>query len=416
MYQYKAAKARSKGREATWKDVDLSAVDVNDLFRLHGKVILTLTHPSFDHDLYLDMDEARSYIPPSLHPRTIQNWLDALGSGSLPHHNSDAIIRERIVRYADVYRAGYQVLPVDRKRAWNAQIPKSEKNDLLLRRADIDFTQFWQYCMVSVNGLFHRVGGSPEGLYVAEGGRTGRVFNDNHLGLLSFRDVGKLDYIPIVPGMVYKTHPDQKYADYVNVKLPAPVEGKTILLVLGGYLHVCDEVYTQTGPNTVRINISKATLPERVFESHGRINLETLGLTPNPNNPRHFAVDELLGDTAVHAYCTLPQSFFVVVDAPYLFVREFPVEKTGMPGRFLSTPKFKLPLFSALGRNYAYHAKMDWGRMVLACESAKDYDFNFRSTSWHANLSIDDKPYSADPWDHARGTLWEIGRYTEEFV
>jgi hypothetical protein len=417
MYQYKAAKARSKGPDAVWKDVDLSTADINTLFTTYAKVILTLTHVSIDHDLYLDMDDARPQIPPSFKARTIQQWLTSLGAAALPTHDSAPIIRERYVRFRDAWLAGYDVLPVDRKRAWNAQLPEGDKNDLLLRRSDIDFTSMWRYCMVSVNGLFHRVGGSPEGLYVVEGGRTGRIKGDNHVGLLSFRDVGALEYIPIVPGMVYKSHPDQQYADYANVKLPAPVEGKTILLVLGGYLHVLDNAYRQTGPTSVRINLNAVPLAERVFESLERINLESLNLTPNPRNAHHFEREELFADDTLEAYLTLPQSFFVVVNTPYLFAREEQLEKTKLPGRYLTKDTMEpLPMFSALGRNCIYTATDEWGRMVLACEPAHDYDFNFRTHQWQTQLSLDDKPYSAKPWDFARAYLLTLGRYTEEFA
>ena len=417
MYQYKAAKARSKGLDAAWKDVDLSSVDINTLFTTYAKVILTLTHVSIDHDLYLDMDDARAQIPPSTKVRTIQDWLTALGATTLPTHDSAPIIRERLVRYRDAWLAGYDIVPVDRKRAWNAQLPEGDKNDLLLRRSDVDFVNLWRYCMVSVNGLFHRVGGSPEGLYVVEGGRSGAIKRDNHVGLLSFRDVGALEYIPIVPGMVYKSHPDQKYADYANVKLPAPVEGKTLLLVLGGYLHVLDSTYSQTGPTSVRINIGNLPLPERLFESIGRMNLDSLALTPSPNNPHHFAREELYADDTLEAYLTLPQSFFVVVNTPYLFAKEQQLEKTKLPGVFVTTdPMERLPMFTSLGRNCIYKPTKEWGRTVLACEDAHEIDFNFRTHQWHTQLSLDDKPYSAKPWELSRAYLLSLGYYSEEFA
>lgn len=417
MYQYKAAKARTKGLAAEWKDVDLSTVDINTLFTTYAKVILTLTHVSVSHDLYLDMDDARPQIPPSFKPRTIQQWLTSLGPAALPTHDSAPIIRERIVRYRDAWLAGYDIVAVDRKRAWNAQLPEGEKNDLLLRRSDVDFTNLWRYCMVSVNGLFHHVGGSPEGLYVVEGGRTGAIKRDNHVGLLSFRDVAALEYIPIVAGMVYKTHPDQKYADYANVKLPKPVVGKTILLVLGGYLHVLDNAYQQTGPSSVRINFNRIPLPERVFESFDRINLDSLQLTPSPNNDRQFVREELLADDTLAAYLTLPQSFFVVVDTPYLFARETQVENSKLPGRYITKdPMEMLPLFSAMGRHCIYKPTREWGRVVLSSEPAHNYDYNFRTHQWHTQLSLDDKTYSAKPWDFAQARLLTIGRYTEEFA
>ncbi len=412
MYQYKTAKARSKGLDAVWSEVDLGNAQLNDLYTQYGKVILTLTHPGVSHDLFLDMDVARPLISPSMRPRTVRQWLTQIGDMALPTTSTPPSFRARTVRYADVWEAGYDVKPVDRKRAHDAQLPLGDKNDLLLSREDIDFREMWQYCMVSVNGLFHRVGGAEEGLYVVEGGRTGAIYRDNHLGILSWRDVGRLEYISIMPGMVYKTHPSQKYADYANVKVPISMAGKTPLLVLGGYLQVLDDTYTIINDHALRINMANLPFAERLFESQNRIHLDSLNLTPNPRNNTHFSLEELTADDTILAYLTLPQSFIVLVDTPHLFARRHYVEKTKLPGRFVAPMPFKQwPLFSALGRNFIYKPKPQWGKMVLACENAFDADYNFNTTHWHTNLSLDAKMYSAAPWDFARGYLMEIGRY-----
>lgn len=412
-YQYKAAKARSKGRDATWSEVNLANADLHGLYQTYGKVYLTLTNPAIDHDVYLDMDTARPVLAADTRPKTVAQWLASLGNATLPTIDAIPPLNERHIQCADVWRAGYDVYPVDRKVAWNAQLPHGAKNDLLLRRDDIDFMDMWKYCMVTVNGFFHRVGGSPDGLYVVDGGRTGRLANDNHLTLFSFREVGELQYIPVVPGMVYKNHPDQKYANYANIRLPVDVENKTLMMVIGGYLHILDGTYTQTGPNTVRVDFNNYAFPERLYDSLGVLNTENLQLNVVDKNPTLFERADLYDDATIEAYLTLPQTFFVVVNAPNLYVRKHLVEKSKLPGRFITHAEgFKrLPLISALGRIYDYQPFPEWGRMVLACDNAQDNHYNFNTTMWQDETSVDATKYSSNPWNFAQGYLLELGRY-----
>lgn len=412
MYVYQSARARTKGRETTWVEIDLRAVSMRDIFNTYAEVILALTHNVRPHLLFLKLNDIRSTLSPAYQGMTLNAWLLANGSNALPTFNTPPTYRERTVRFADIWTANYDVFPVDRRRAWNAQFPHGDKNDLLIRRANIDFRAMWQYCMVSVNGYFHRVGGSEEGLYVVDGGRSGRIANDNHLGILSFREVATVEYIPIVSGMVHKTTPLQKYSDYADITLPESVEGKTVLLVLGGYLHALDEVYRVYGSRSVRVKMANYPFAERLYDSKGKINLDSLNLTPGPENENQYTIEQLQSDAVMLAYLTLPQSFFVVVDTPYLFAKKEMVENPEIPGRYIAPMPFKpYPLFGAIGRHLVYHQREDWGRMVLCCEHVPDYDYNFNRAAWRTFTSIDNKAYSSNPWGFARAHLLELGRY-----
>lgn len=412
MYVYQSARARTKGRETTWVEIDLRAVSMRDIFNTYAEVILTLTHVVSSHLLFLNLNQVRSTLLSSYQGLTLNAWLTANASNTLPTFITPPTYRERTVQYADIWSANYDVLSVDRRRAWNAQLPHGDKNDLLIRRSNVDFRTLWQFCMVSVNGYFHRVGGSEEGLYVVEGGRSGRIANDNHLGILSFREVASIEYVPIVAGMVHKTTPLQKYSDYADITLPSSVEGKTVLLVLGGYLHTLDEVYRVYGSRSVRINLANYPFAERLFDSKNKINMDSLNLTSAPENENQYTVQQLQSDAVMLAYLTLPQSFFVIVDTPYLFAKKEMVENPEIPGRYIAPTPFKAyPLFGAIGRHLVYRTREDWGRMILNCEHVPDYDYNFNRAQWRTFTSLDNKPYSSNPWGFSRAYLLKLGRY-----
>ncbi len=411
-YQLKAAIARTKALDALWETVDLSSMDINLIFRTYSKVYLTLTNTAFPDDVYLELGSVRDRIGVYTGYKSIPQWLQSLGNASLPTQPVLPQFRQRPARYSDAWDAGYHIRPVDRTRHPDAEIPDGAKDDLLLTRGDVDFLTWWRFCMVTVNGYFHRVGGSDHGMYVVDGGRTGRLGNNNHVGIYSFKDVGTLEYIPITQDMVHKVHPDQKYANSAHIRIPKSVEGKTVLLVLGGYLHVLDSTYRQIGPQLLRIDFNNYALPERIYQSlENGINLESLQLETSPNNPLQFSVEDLYSDRALLAYMCLPQSFLLVVNTDQFYVRKYELEKCELPGRWITPiPMQRLPMCGPLGKFIDYRAIPEWGKMVLAADHERDYRYNFNTHGWQAGTSVDPTRSTNWPWEFARAHLLEIGR------
>lgn len=411
-YQLVAAKARSKGLDAIWSDVNISAVTIGELFSIYSSVWLTLSHPALTANVYLELNTIREQITSEYHRQTIPEYLIAIGDDSLPTVPSLPELRLRRVRYNDAWRAGYDIKPVDRFRHEDAEIPHGEKNDLLLRKEGVDFQTYHRYALVTVNGFFHRTGTYQDGLQVVEGGRTGRLCNNNQVGIHSFFGVGTLDQIPITADMVYKTISTGRLSDRAYIELPYDIEDKTVLLVLGGYLHVLDDAYTRIGPRSIRVNFNKIAYPERYFSSRSRIDLSSLPLNLVEDDPGHVAVDELLSDEVITAYLSLPQSFVVVVNARDFFVRRHLIANSQLPGRYeVPANTERLPLFGAYGKAYDYAIFPDWGRHVLACSENIRERYGFRTTNWRNFDSIDDSLYPYRPWDWSNGYLLEMGRF-----
>jgi hypothetical protein len=411
-YQLVAAKARSKGLDATWSDVDITSVKIGELFSTYSNVWLTLHNSVLPEDVYLELNAIREQVAANYHVLTVPQWLSVLGNATLPTVHSLPDLKLRRVRYNDAWRAGYHVKPIDRFRHDDADIPFGEKNDLLLSKSGVDFNVNYRYALVTVNGFFHRTGASPTGLQVVEGGRTGRIANDNQVGMHSFLGVGTLDFIPITPSMIYKTADTSKFSDRAYIELPYDTEDKTVLLVLGGYLHVLDETYTKIGPKSLRINFNKIAMAERYFDSCKSIDMTSLPLTRDPENPGHVAVSELFSDSVLTAYMCLPQSFIVVVNAKDFFVRRHPVVNSQIPGRF-EVPKGteRLPLFGAWGKVYDYAIFPDWGVNVLSCSENIRQSYQFRTTNWRNLATIDDSLNTFRPWQWAQAHMLEMGRF-----
>ncbi|WJJ55143.1 hypothetical protein [Xanthomonas phage RTH11] len=410
-YQLVAAKARSKGLDAIWSDVDISAMKISALFANYTSVWMTLSHPALTKNVYLKLDDVREQVSSKYHNLTIPQWLTAIGDLALPTNVALPDLTLRKVRCTDVWRAGYDVKPFDRTRHPDAQIPYGEKDDLLLSKEGVDFRIYHRFSLVSVNGFFHRTGASEHGLQVVDGGRTGRLGNDNQVSLHSFYGVGALDFIPITADMIYKTTADGKLADRAYVELPYNVEDKTVLLVIGGYLHVLDEVYTRIGPRSLRINMNQLALAERYFESWKLLDLTSLPLTLNKDNPGHISPEELYSDEVIKAYLSVSQSFVIVVNTKDFYVRRHPVVNSQIPGRYeVPAGTERLPLFGPWGKVCDYAIFPDWGVNVLACSENMRKRYMFRTTDWRGRRTIDDSQYAYRPWDWANGHLLEMGR------
>lgn len=410
-YQYLDAIARSKTQDNRWGQVDLSQVPLNAIYSDYSKVYLTLLHVPTNRTVYLDMDAVRELAGIDTRPRPLAGWLTGLGNQTLPTQSFLPQLKTYRMQYADAWRAGYDIRPVVIGRHPDSQINPGSRNDLLLQKDGVDFRQWGRYCLVTVNGMFHRVGTGPEGLYVIDGARSGRIANDNQIGIHSFREVGSLDLIPITPDMIYKSNPNQRYENFANIRLPYSVEDKTVLLVLGGYLHVLDRAYRQTSAQSIQIDFNNYKLPERIYDSGRLINLESLRLENSPNNEYQHSVRDLYSDETLIKYMTLPQSFLVVVNATNLYVRRHPLENTGLPGRYIAPePMERYPMFSALGRCFDYRAFPQEGRTVLASTPATEQHYNFQTVDWKVQNAVDPTRYSADPWRFADAYLMEIGR------
>jgi hypothetical protein len=410
-YQYKAAIARSKGLDGTWSSIDAGGMQLNALLGDYSKVYLTLTNPVLTSDVYLDLDAVRYQIAPSSIPRTLNDYLVSVGNATLPTLDALPEFTVAPAMYSDAWRAGFTVQPVDIGRNPNAQLPVGAKNDLLLSKPGQDFSQVAKYALVTVNGFFHRTGGSPEGIYVVDGGKSGRIRNDNQVGVYSFKDVADLDIIPITPEMVYKTDPSETYGEFAHVRLPYSMDGKTLLLVLGGYLHVLDDTYKLVGERSVKIDFNNYPLPERIFEAQYSIDISGLDLEASPNNDAQYTVADLYSDRTILNYLTLSQSFFVAVNTAAFYMKRISVEGAKLPGRYYGDLPLRYPLIGGVGRVYDYFLQPDSGQWVYMAEPVVDTQFNFRTQSWQIEHSIDATRNTVTPWRYSRAFLLEMGKY-----
>lgn len=410
-YQLVTAKVRGTAISAVWEDADLSQRDINEVLRTYSRVILTLTHTVVSGTFYLNLEDARPQFGAYTGTKTVASWLASLGTASLPTMAQAPSFKEYPIKYSDAWRAGYKIELVDGTRHPEAQLPDRDKNDLLLTKKNVDFRVMGHYMLTTVNGFLHRSAGTEHGLVVLGGGRTGFLGNDSLVGVISFREVGALQVIPITPQMVYKQTDDQKLSQYAMIKSPIALDDKVVLMSIGGYLHVVDGAYEITGSKAIRINIDTLSYVDRIYESLGQIDLKSLGLQVGEDSENQFALDNLLSDSAITAYLSLSQSFMIVLPKSDLYVRRHSVEHTGLGGRYITDfPLKMLPLMATHGKIHDYAPFPQRGQTVLRCAPARRYARNFHTSVWPAEISVSGQNLPSAPFQWSDAYLLEIGR------
>lgn len=366
MYTLISAIAKPRGAGGRWTSVDIGSVGLSTLFATYSRILAVLSNPFLTHQVCLDLIEIRAEHGGKA--ITFNELLASLGSDSLPTTNRLPVINTRYAKYKDAVRAGYKITPIHPTFAVDAELPPAERTWLRLTKAGVDYANVQRNCLVSVNGYFHYTDSDPHGMYVVDGMRSQTVSRQNQLGLFDLSKLGGFTLHQIKPEMLYKQSTQDRYRDRCFVDLGVDVTNKTVLLVLGGYLHALDtRSYYQVGVSQFCINLQTLPLLDRYYESRKYLDLSALELETTQANPTQISVEDFYSDAVLGRYLTLPQSFFVILDNPEVFVEHKTVHKTKMPGMFISYSKPEYPLVTGVGRLADYWSTYEDGQYSLTC-------------------------------------------------
>lgn len=406
MYQLVSAIAKKPANGSRWEQVEIAAVPMNVLYNTYGRLYMNLTNPFVDGTVSLDFEDVRASA--SGLELTVAEWLVWLDNTTLPTQALVPALETRYVKYADAFHARYQVTPIPTDLAPDYDVTLADKRSLLLTRDGLDIDLFFKNCLVSVNGFFHLTDHIPEGIKVYEGGRSLYQSRRAACGLYSFREVGEIECVPITREMIY--HQGQKpYNERMYVDLGRDLTGKTVGLVLGGYLHLVDPVtFYQVGPALFAINFADYPFLKRYYESKPYVDLSSLPLETTDRNPNQVAVEDLLKDELYEAYVTLSQSFFVVIDTDDLYVDLHKVDDTGLPGQYVSHILPELPLRTGFGRVSEYWYHYEDTQWALSCEAVGIPDYVFTTVDWRDQRNVDDTRYPFHPEDFSPGFFLKI--------
>lgn len=414
MYILERSKIKEDRRNGRWLEVDVRNLNIATILTNYAEVYFFISYPIANgHNLKgLLLSKIRGMLLSFDNNKTFQQWLDFIGDLTLPFEDKLLEDKASFVRYAQAWHAGYKAEPVNKDLNSDKYIPDSLRTDLLLTNDTKDIRDFTKKALVTVNGFFHPCGRHEKGVLVYGGGTNIYNSNDNQIGIYSFETVGDIKTVLIDDSWLSKVRPDAPLYDgtYITIPESYDITNKTVLLVIGGYLNVLNDVYYEVTKNTFRVNFTKMMLLDRIFQSFKEMNLERLDLFPEKNSPTLTMMDKLKDDEVIRKYVTATNSFFVLVDSPGFFQEYKPLEYLRLPGRSLDLNYEQLPLVGAYGKMMDYHVIKEHAlnndyhekdRVNVYCATINirnRYDNNRRP--WHHNHAINAGRNSYYPFVH----------------
>lgn len=407
-YQYLSAIAQPKEPGGRWQAVELIDLTFTEIFETYRQAKILIDHVSYETPKHLDLEALRPIVG---NPNQVfALWLANRGDASLPVEDGHPEITTQSVDHRDVWMAGFDV-----KVSRMGSHPETDwtvdaQPDLLLTKDGVDYAHMYRHVLVSVNGLLHRTSYSQAGLYVVDGNYGALNGNQTQMGLTDFSDVGELTFVNLNPSMLYRPTENGKYYNYAHLDLGVDTEDKVIMLVIGGYPHLLDNTYKIIGNGLVQIDFNNYPMIQRYYESKGLIDQTSITYRGSSNNESQIRVSDLLqSESTIEQLLSLSQSFAVIIDAKDLYVEKRQIEKSDLPGVFLSRERPMLPLVTQRGKWVPYWAHQEEDVWVVKCESNLVPNYQFEHTEYYSLYAVTDHKVPYKPYRHDRGWLMDIG-------
>lgn len=350
---------------------------LDDLYNTYYGIVLELSSTVSEDVVYLDIYHL---IPGMLSKNiSVNAWLDSVGYRSLPVSSTPPNVTYRSVMYMDAYKANYDMAAISRNRHPDMPVDQSEKTDLLLTRPDTDYDAMNDYCLVSINGIFHYSDAREDGLVVHDGVRGFEVGNTFHVGIHSFSGIAPIVKVPVTADMISRVDQNIPLSTKLKITHAESLVGKTLIMSLGGYLHYSDDVFT-TGPdNTIIVDVKKFLLPERVFDSLRRTDIRTIHNLMTNRGVRSVAKETLFSDEFIQSYFSSENTFMIIVDTPVLYKAMEITTNDRIPGNYTTKRRPVLPLVTGMGRVCEYWPEKEYTTWVLHCSEPCKNGFSFNT-------------------------------------
>lgn len=402
MYQLVSAIAQLKAAASPWAVVNLSTLTLSQIDSNYSEAYLRVKSPFWTQDRTMRFREITQQYTQRSH--TIAQFFNAIGNTTLPSTDGLASITKGRVKYADAYWAGYK-LQRGKYLESPTTIPTTDEADLLImKKQGVDARVFHKNCLVTINGLIHRVDADSQYIYVLEGGRTNYHSRRNEVGIINFKDVGELECVSITPDMLFKAHPDQPFSNQLFIKSPVSAEGKTAALVMGGYLFLLDNLtFFRTAEDIFCLDTQSIALLDRFFESRKLIDLSSLGLETNGAHDAQISRAQLFSDEVLTKWLGLSQSFLVFIDSPNINVERVQLAPTQIARQYLVYEAPTKPLISGFGLVQPYWVQEDDNVFSVTIGDNQRPNYLFHKTpAGKAPMPADNRiPYNLESYSRA---------------
>ncbi|WP_233874201.1 hypothetical protein [Paraburkholderia adhaesiva] len=399
MYTLVSAMGKALGGGQDWSAIDLGDMSFAAVIQNYAVVYAVLANPFLAAPVSLNLNDILATITDQ--QQTFNAYLAAMGDAALPTSDTIPTLTPAYARYQDAFQAGYAIEPISPIASLTSPLPTTEKTDLFMTRESTSYSDFIQSCMVSVNGFFHLIDTDREnGIWVIDGMKSVIHAKKIKVGIVDFEDLGTLTYVPITPEMIYKQIDTENLGNRAYLNLGVDLTGYTVMVVIGGYLHVLDaKTVSLVGIRSLMINFNNLPLFDRYYESGRFIDLSMLPLSKWPDNPHAFTVAEMISDAYIEAYLAMSQSFVVLIDNTQLWTELVGVEAPRWPGAYISYVEPVWPLMTGSGKIAEYWPVPEDRQWSLRVEDNLKDNYLYRTVDAKGETGLTD---SRNPM-HAAG-------------
>lgn len=399
MYSYVNSVLRASGKNQGFKEVDISLMLLGEVYKKYVDGYIVVNNPTLSpNPIYVNLALLkRSSV--LFYNLAFETWLSAINNTILPTYTTPPVYTRKDILFADARQARYDI------QVYNG-------TDASLYKENIDYDLMATGLLSTVNGFFHINHSIEETLIVKDAAKSMRMANSSHIGLVNFAALGVLSQHPITVDMIGSLASNIPLKQSVLLETGFDLNNKTVMVSIGGYLHVADRVIDVLNSDLglIRLNMEYLSLARRYMEMKDNIDLSSLGLSTGYGKTHAVNVAELESDSTITAILLLSQSFICILDAPIVTVESITtaIPHTALHHEFPVEPKY--PLLSPSGRVIEYWSSNQRGRWILSTSPVVYRNFNYETTEWGINRAITNTA-DTEPVNLVSGRLMRISSH-----
>lgn len=417
--------AKEKGNNNRWHTnilpIDISTLTINDLINKYLEIHLVLSHTAIVSLQIWNLANNLNLVPNR--DITISAYLVSLGNTGLVSKDFTSVsVESNYALYGDAYHSGFKPTLVPPTGHPFSNVTESEKTAILLTKPEIDYLDMADYCLAFVNNMVRPLEGSEHGLYIKNGVESLKIANDNKIGLLSFANIGKIKVLPITDAMLTESLDSLDtfsgatlYTD-LRLRIDESLVNKSVIMVLGGYLHVADNTYKVTGDNIISVYMNRIRLGERIYESRLNRSMASLQSSMLMDSTDNFSINSsiLNSNSVISKYLSDNSSFIVIVDAVDLLKETVYVTNENLVGTY-SLPKSitpNYPLITGYGKLTHFIPRAKPNKWILSTNNDFLKRWRWQSTTPSELNVIDDALDTIKPYVHSPAFMLKISKET----
>lgn len=354
---------------------------------------------------------------------TLNDYLTRIGDDTIPHTQLGTLdIRTDVITHANAFSVGFHVEPALSGSHPTLRWPESAYSDLLLSidgGTQSDYEHLHNTSIVHINGFTHRTSASPYGLYVIDGNKSFTISGETEVTITDLSNIGQVEQLSLSSTMIERVQTPTKLNDQCYLDLGQSLEGKTVLVSIGGYLHFFDDLVEVIGDTLVKIHFARYPHIQRYFESKAYLDMGSITYTPMDKNDEQRLVSDFLdNEDYIKQLLDLEQSFALIVDQAPLFVETYPLQWSHLVANYYTYERPKQPLVLQRGRfrSYRYHhvfadQNQIIGQDYYVVNLADDYlpQYHFETIPISMRHSVTPQKIPSQPWFRDRPHVLNMG-------